>query len=190
MKSPLKLVVAIIFISFYSSESFAQELSAEAEKFLPHHLFGVAISHAHVFAGKDANGDKAVLSLPSLGFDYTYQFHPKWGVGLHTDLILEKFLVEKSNGGQVIERSFPIAPAFMGIYKAGRHLQFLFGAGIEFEQEENFFLNRAGVEYTAELPKGWEVYGSLSYDFKWNAYDTWVLGIGIAKSFGGKPKEK
>jgi hypothetical protein len=190
MKSKGIFTLAFIFILFYSFKSIAQVEPKEKEKFLPHHLFGVAISHAHVFAGKDANGDKAVLSMPSLGFDYTYQFRPKWGIGLHTDLILEEFLIEKSGGGEVIERNYPIAPAIMGIYKPGKHLQFLFGAGVEFEQEENFFLNRAGVEYTGELPKGWEVYGALNYDFKWNAYDTWVLGIGIAKSFGGSRKNK
>jgi hypothetical protein len=45
-------------------------------------------------------------------------------------------------------------------------------------------LNRFGVEYAAELPNEWEVFGTLSYDLKWKAYDTWVLGIGIAKKFG------
>jgi hypothetical protein len=109
---------------------------------------------------------------------------------LHTDIITETFKVEKHNesggNGEVIERAHPIAPALMGIYKANKHWEFLFGAGVEFEKEENFFLNRAGVEYGAELPKGWEVFGSLSYDFKWGGYDTWVVGLGITKVLGWK----
>jgi len=62
--------------------------------------------------------------------------------------------------------------------------------GGEFAKEENFMLTRAGVEYGVEIRNGWEVSGNLGYDFKWNAYDTWTIGIGIAKSFGNKNHEK
>lgn len=60
----------------------------------------------------------------------------------------------------------------------------------EFAKEGNYFLNRLDVEYRTEISNGWEVSGSLGYDLKWNAYDTWVLGIGISKSFGGTKKER
>lgn len=76
----------------------------------------------------------------------------------------------------------------MGILKPTEHWSFLFGFGAEFEKEEKNFLHRAGIEYSGELPKAWEVFGSLSYDFKWKAYDTWVVGIGIVKSFGHERK--
>lgn len=183
------LTTVSIFICFFCSKSIAQEEPKNEEKFRPNHKVGIAISHAHVFAGKDADGNNATHSLPSIGFDYTYQFHPKWGIGLHTDLILEEFVVEKMGGEEVIERSYPIAPALMGIYRANRHLSFLLGAGVEFEKEENFFLNRAGVEYSGEMAKGWEAFLAINYDFKWNAYDTWVLGIGIAKKIGTPHKK-
>ena len=190
MKSTILKIAGIVIISFFWGNAFAQVETREAEKFIPHHLLGVAVSHAHVFDGRDADGNKKTLSLPSFGIDYTYQFRPKWGVGLHTDIIVEKFAVKKTSDQEVIERSYPIAPALMGIYKASPHWSMLLGAGVEFEKEENFFLNRAGVEYSGELPKEWEVFGTLIYDFKWHAYDTWVLGIGIAKSFGKGSKEK
>lgn len=185
----IKRIVALIFglsVGFFNG--FAQEKTEPKESFKPHHILGVVLSHAQVFQGRDADGNKQSLSLPSWGIDYTYQFKPKWGIGLHTDIITETFEVEKhlSGGGtgEVIERSYPVAPALMGIYKPNKHWSFLLGAGMEFEKEENFFLNRAGVEYEAELPKGWEVFGSLSYDFKWSGYDNWLFGIGIAKVLG------
>lgn len=191
MKSKKSLSVATIFICFICCKAIAQEEPKNEEKFQPYHILGIAISHAHVFAGKDPDGNNTTHSLPSISLDYTFQFHPKWGIGLHTDLILEEFVVEKTGGEEVIERSYPIAPALMGIYRANKHLSFLLGAGVEleFEKDENFFLNRVGVEYSGEMAKGWEAFGALNYDFKWNAYDTWVLGIGIAKSFGSYHKK-
>ncbi|MHC0444678.1 hypothetical protein [Flavobacterium phragmitis] len=160
------------------------------ESFTPHHQLALVLSHAHVFEGRNQDGEREVLSLPAWGIDYTYHFSPKWAAGLHTDFIIEKFAVEKNLAGgeekQTIERSYPIAPALVGIYKLNGHWSFLLGMGGEFAKEEDFLLTRAGAEYGYELPKGWEVLGSFGYDFKWNAYDTWTIGIGIAKSFGRK----
>lgn len=193
MKSYKIIFAGIVFFSFYFNSSFAQQKEESKEPFHPEHKLSVVISHAHVFQGKDADGNSQALFLPSWGLDYTYQFAPKWGIGLHTDIITQTFKVEKHLGfggsGDVIERSYPIAPALMGIFKPNKHWSFLFGAGIEFAKEENFFLNRVGVEYGVELPRGWEVFGSLSYDIKWNAYDTWVLGLGISKVLGWKKHE-
>jgi len=54
-------------------------------------------------------------------------------IGLQTDIIIEKSKVEKDleGGGtqETIERSYPVAPALMGIYKPGSHFSFLLGMG-------------------------------------------------------------
>ncbi|MXV53236.1 hypothetical protein GS399_19900 [Pedobacter sp. HMF7647] len=166
---------------------FAQEENETEKGFHSYHELAVSINHTHVFEGRDADGKKKSLTLPSWGIDYTFGFSPRWAVGLHTDLTIEKFKVESTseNGEkEEIERSYPIAPALMCIFKPGKHFSFLLGIGEEFAKEENLTLNRAGIEYDGELPKGWEVFGTLSYDFRWNAYDTWGLGLGIAKKFG------
>jgi hypothetical protein len=190
MKNCILFFTGAFIFCFYVNNSFAQHREESNESFHPEHRLSVVISHAQVFEGRDIDGNRKVLTLPSWGLDYTYMFKQKWGIGLHTDIITETFEVEKhlesGGSGEVIERSRPIAPALMGIFKPNKHWSFLFGAGIEFAKEENFFLNRAGVEYGAELPRGWEVFGSLSYDIKWNAYDTWVLGLGISKVLGWK----
>lgn len=192
MKSLRFILFIGLVTSLFSEQILAQERENKKEEkgeaFFPHHTIGIVIAHANIFDGVDESGNKKILTLPAWGIDYTYQFHPKWAIGLHTDIIIEKYEVQKklSSSDEVIERSYPVAPALVGIFKPTRHWSFLFGAGVEFEKDENFFLNRAGIEYGGELPKNWEVFGSLSYDFKWNAYDTWLVGIGIAKSFGGK----
>ena len=181
------ILLAIVFfgtISCYGQEESEESEESEGE-FKKHHVLSLVLSHAHVFEGRDAEGKRSALSLPAWGIDYNYVFHPRWAIGLHTDIIVEKFKVEKALGNkEVIERTFPIAPAVMGVYKASRHWSFLLGMGAEFAKEENFVLTRAGVEYGAEISKGWEVFGTFGYDFRWEAYDTWAIGIGIAKAFG------
>lgn len=179
-------IVVIGLTSIFSNGIMAQE-NNEEEAFRPHHQIGISINHAHVFDGRDEEGKKKVLSLPAWAIDYTYHISRKWAIGLHTDIIIEKFKVEKNlEGGEekeTVERSYPIAPALMGIYKLNEHWSFLLGVGGEFAKEENYALTRAGVEYGYELPKGWEVFGTFSYDIKWNAYDSWGLGLGISKNF-------
>lgn len=155
---------------------------AETETFKAHHQIGLSLAHAQVMEGRDENGKKEVLSLPSWSLDYNFHFHPKWAIGLHTDIIIEKFKVT-GDGNETIERSYPIAPAVMGIFQPTEHWSFLLGIGGEFAKEENFGLTRAGIEYGTEIKNGFEVFGALSYDFKWSAYDTWSIGIGISKSF-------
>lgn len=179
------LTTFFIFKMTYANNCMAQESKGKEEAFYPHHQITMVIAHAHVIDGLNSDGNKSMLSLPSWGLDYTYAFHSKWAIGLHTDIIIEKFKIQnKSENEEEIERSYPIAPAIMGIFKPGRHWSFLLGLGAEFSKEDDFILTRAGVEYSVELPKNWEVLGTLNYDYKWDAYDTWVLGMGIAKKLG------
>ena len=79
-----------------------------------------------------------------------------------------------------------MASALVVGFKAGTHFTYQFGLGGEFAKEENFFLTRTGVEYGLELPNEWEFIANFIYDIKWNAYDSFVMGIGVSKSFGGK----
>jgi hypothetical protein len=34
----------------------------------------------------------------------------------------------------------------------------------------------------------WEVGGTLAYDIRWNAYDSWTISFGVSRVFGGKHK--
>jgi hypothetical protein len=187
--------IAFLFLGILPSTAQHHEASASGghEDFRPHSTLGLAIGHAHVFKGRDASGKRKVLSLPSWAIDYNRMFSPKWGIGFHTDIIVETFEVEKhlEGGGheEVVERTRPIAPALVGLYKPSHHWTFLFGAGMEYAKEESFFLNRAGAEYAAEIKGGWEVFGSLNYDFRWKAYDTWTIGLGVSKVLGHRNGE-
>ena len=193
MKLASCLLAGIMICAGLISSAYAQHQpegshGGHAAAFKPYHSLALVLSHAQVSKGRDAEGNRKNLSLPSWGIDYTFMFKPKWGVGLHTDIITETFEVEKhlEGGGTaaMIERSMPLAPALMVIYKPSHHWSLLFGGGAEFESSGNFFLNRFGVEYSTEIRDGWEVLGTFSYDIKWKAYDTWLFGLGIAKKLG------
>lgn len=152
------------------------------------HSLGINIGHANAFSGVDpVGGGRKTLVLPYWGIDYTVHLSPKFALGLHTDLIVETFEVEKDINGssaEVIERTKPIAPALMGLYSPNERWSFGLGMGAEFAKEDNLLLNRLGVEYAAPIRGGWEVFGILQYDIRWDAYDTWTIGLGIAKHLG------
>ncbi|MEX6689767.1 hypothetical protein QTN47_19835 [Danxiaibacter flavus] len=165
----------------------------QKEHFKPIHSVGLNIGHEHSFNGVDENGHRQVTVLPYWGLDYNFQFARKFAIGLHTDFITESFKVEKnleSGHKEVVERSYPIAPAVIGMYKPTEHWTFGLGLGGEFAKEENYFLSRLSAEYGVEIRNGWEVFGALQYDFRWNAYDTWTIGLGILKAFGKKEKHE
>ncbi|MCC7501494.1 MAG: hypothetical protein IT229_03130 [Flavobacteriales bacterium] len=151
------------------------------------HEVSALLAHTHVSQGIDVNGDQSWLVLPSWGLNYNYWLTPRWAIGLHSDLITETFVVtENLHGGKekpVVERTKPIAPALMATYRPFEHWAFTLGGGMEFAKEEDLALLRAGTEYTIHLGGPWETSGSLAYDFRMNAYDSWTLGLGITRTF-------
>lgn len=160
--------------------------------FRPKHNIGLNIGHAHSLHGVEEDGSSKTLILPYWGFDYNFQFAQRFALGVHVDYINEDFEVEKNlaSGSQTVERSRPVAPALVGFYKPGERWSVGLGIGGEFSKEENYLLNRGAVEYGVEIRKGWEVFGVLQYDIRWNAYDTWTIGLGISKAFGKRNRDE
>ncbi|WP_121668030.1 hypothetical protein [Mesonia aquimarina] len=186
VKFYISIFLTLFFVlSIYSQEE--QKLEEEKGSF---HRIGLNLSHTNVFSGVKDQENK-LLSLPSWGIDYDFWFSEKWAIGLHTDILIEKYTVEENLDSQnkILERNKPIAPAVMGTYHFGRH-NILFGAGAEFAEEENLFLNRVGYEYGIEFLEKWELGFSINYDFRWNAYDSFSIGIEISRIFRNKSSEK
>ena len=177
--------ISISVFFLFSTLCNAQEEKTDTGK----HRITLALGHANVSQGiKD--GDTKWLSIPSWGIDYDYWLSDKWAIGLHTDIIIEDFKVKASLSSEeeTLERSSPVAPAFVGIFKPTKHSSFLLGAGAEFAKEENLFLNRVGYEWGTEINESWELGISLCYDFRWNAYDSYLIGIGISRIIRSKHK--
>jgi hypothetical protein len=180
--------ITLLILLLWNTGIFAQEEKTEESEKGTHRI-SLALSHVNVSQGVKDSGSKW-LSIPAWSLDYDYWLSNKWAIGLHTDIIVEDFVVKAdlTEEDETLERSSPIAPAAVGIYKPTKHSSFLFGVGAEFAKEENLFLNRIGYEWGTEITGNWELGLSACYDFRWNAYDSFLIGIGISRKF--KPKHK
>ena len=143
-----------------------------------HHRIAILIGHTHIPALQNGRG----FLIPSWGLDYEYWFTRSWGVGLHSDLELQTFLIERSESEE-IEREYPIVVTLDALYKPWRGLVIQLGPGYEFEKNKNFFLIRAGLEYEIDLPHHWDLSPSVFYDTRIDAYDTWSIALGVGKRF-------
>ena len=124
-----------------------------------------------------------VMVVPTYGLNYDVLFHHKWGAGLHSDVVLQQFKVERHEGHEELIRENPVALCVVGLFKALPPLTLIAGYGVEFEKHENIQLFRIGVEYGFHLPGNWELEFALEFDRKFNTYNSWVFGVGFCKLF-------
>ncbi len=179
----MKKLLFLCYLLSFSLGAIAQSGAEEKEEseLESKHSISFVIGHARIGQGRNAEGNKEFLAVPSLAIDYNYWINPKWAIGLHTDLLNEKFYIEDENG-QILERNRPIAPAITGVFKLTERWAISLGMGKEFStEEENFTLTRFSIEYGVEIRKGWEVFGILSQDFRWTAYNVTSFGLGLSK---------
>lgn len=157
----------------------AAETAGRPHQAFPHHRVALLIGHTHVPANAEGKG----MLIPSWGLDYEYWFNATWGLGLHTDLELQTFIIEHS-GEELLERDYPLVLTVDALYKPWKGLVIQLGPGYEIERNENFYLVRFGLEYEIELgQQHWDVCPSVFYDTRFDAYDTWSIALGVGKRF-------
>jgi hypothetical protein len=122
-----------------------------------------------------------ILIVPTIGFNYDYFFNSRWGLGLHTDILLQQYKVEKHGSQEEIIRENPVGLAGMVLFRPFHSWIFMAGYGVEIEKNENFQMIRVGVEYGIPLPKHWEVGFSLEFDYKIKTYSSLMFGVGFSK---------
>ena len=144
-----------------------------------HFRIAPLIGHTFVPAGHS----REYLAIPSWGLDLEYWFNPAWGIGLHNDLELQSFIIERPIGEEVLEREFPLVTTIDLLYKPWGGLVLMGGPGYEFEATRSFFLFRLGVEYEFELGNHWDLAPSFFYDSREQEYDTWSFALGVGKRF-------
>lgn len=152
--------------------------STEPAETFKHFRASLLIGHTYVPTGEEPKH----LFVPSWGLDLEYWFNRRWGLGLHNDLELQTFIVEKQEGEQ-LEREYPLVTTLDVLVKPFKDLVLLIGPGYEFEKKENFALLRAGIEYEFEFGKDWDISPTIFYDTRFDAFDTWSFAVGIGKRF-------
>jgi hypothetical protein len=120
--------------------------------------------------------------IPSWGLDLEYWFHERWGFGLHSDIEIESFLIQRG-AEELVERQYPLIITADLLWKPWKGLVFQFGPGIELEQSEDLWVIRTGVEYEIELGQHWDLAPVFFYDTRLEAYDSWTLGLGVGYRF-------
>ncbi|MCV9385859.1 hypothetical protein [Reichenbachiella ulvae] len=177
----MKRIWLVLFFSLLYSQLWAQEESGSSEEFHRHKVM-IVLGHTHVANGFNSKGDKAWIVLPSWGLDYDFRLNANWSIGLHSEMVIESFEYESENQIK-LDRTRPVALVVVGSRKIGKHLTILAGGGTELAPEENLTLIRVGADYSWELINNWELAVNVMTDFKLDAYDSWVFGLGVAKIF-------
>src|SRR5262245_7760830 len=145
-----RLGINTLLLLLISLSLFSQEEKKEEEGMKGTNRLTIGLGHTHLANGINDDGKKVWMAVPSWSFNYDYWISNRWAIGLQTDLVIEKFIVEQEDG-QDLEREKPFAVIPVGIFKPCKHFSFIAGGGIEFEKEENLALTRLAIEYGCEL---------------------------------------
>lgn len=182
MKKKLLFIVLLVFA--FANSLMAQEEAEHHEDLKGAHRLTVGLGHTHISEGIK-EGETTWMTFASWSFNYDYWLSNKFALGLQNDVILESFLIE-NNDEELIEREYPWSVVPVMIYKPGKHLSLIGGVGAEISKGDTLGLTRLGTEYGFHLPKQWELGVSFVWDFKWNHYNSWGLGITISKIWNKK----
>jgi len=139
---------------------------------------------AYSFLKNQVNeGADNILVVPTVGLNYDFRIRPKWGMGLHSDIVLQQYKVEKHGEDEILVRENPVTICVVGLYELLPSFMLMAGYGIEFESHENIQMLRLGVEYGFHIPGNWELGFALEFDWKIKTYNSWVFGVGFSKLF-------
>ena len=181
------LLASVIFLLAFCSASLAQHGEEVA---MDQHDEHDGVTHkltlvmANSFLKNDfEDNPNRILVVPTYGLNYDFLFHPRWGVGFHSDIVLQQYKVETHDGHGELIRENPVALCAVGLFKPIPSMTLIAGYGVEIETHENIQILRLGVEYGFHLPGDWELAFSLEFDRKINTYNSWVFGVGFSKLF-------
>ena len=170
----------LLLLMVVSPYAYAQESGEEETK--PKIRGAIMMANSHV--PNATEGGHKVAIIPTWGFDVDYFFDSRWSVALQCDIKLQSFEIE--DHGATLERTNPLAVAAVMHFHALRHWSFFAGPGYEFEEHKNFFLIRAGTEYSFEITENFEIALNLIYENKDEVYDTLTFGIAFNKKLWEK----
>ena len=112
-----RLLLFLAFTVFVELNSFAQEaeLKEDIDRNRLSFLMAYGIIPEHTTA--DEATSNYLFVVPAIGMNYDFLFTPKFGLGLHTDVILQKFEVQELKDDLEVERMFPVTVNLMASYR-------------------------------------------------------------------------
>ncbi|ANW97116.1 hypothetical protein AXE80_12840 [Wenyingzhuangia fucanilytica] len=176
----MKTIILWVMCLFVGNE-YVMSQESEDEEFKKNRI-SLVLGHSYLNLGFEL-GNKDVLSIPSFGFDYEYWFKPKFGVGIFADIELISHKDAEQLHGGIIDREFPLVLTVDALWSPIKHLEFVFGPGVIFENGKVKDLIRVGLEYDLDLSHHWDVAPSLFYDHAADGISNISIGIGIGKRF-------
>lgn len=162
-----------------TSSAIAQHTPPQNNKHPDHKAFRIAPLIGHTLVAVNKNEHQVI---PSYGLDLEYWPSGKWGIGLHNDIELESFILVQE-GKEDLERERPLVFTLDGLYKPWKNLVLVAGPGLEFDPGKTLTLLRFGLEYEFEMTHHWDLSPAFIYDTRFNAFDTWGIGLGVGKRF-------
>ncbi|HMO38158.1 MAG TPA: hypothetical protein PKC76_04705 [Saprospiraceae bacterium] len=176
-----QLVLLCLLLPVFNTMIQAQHHSEAPNKaHFPH--FRGAILLGHTFVPTSLPREQHTV-IPSWGLDIEYWFSQSWAIGLHNDLELQTFIIERGKDDELLEREFPLVLTLDALYRLPNGLVFQVGPGYEIERNESFLLLRAGIEYEWHLGHHWDIAPAFFYDTRAKANDTWTIALGFGKRF-------
>jgi len=141
------------------------------------HMLGLGPGFTFVPLGDElGDTDARGLYAPTVGLDYFYHFHPRWGAGFLGALELDHYIVTDDQ----VERENAMILTLVGVFSATKYLDLFLGGGVEVEQHDDLAVLRLGVQYSIDMGKHWAMVPKLHFDFKGN-YNTWSLALSFAR---------
>ena len=170
-----RIALPFVFVLIQSTGVYAQ-----SDVPITHHCFSGMMAFAFVPHAIEGNEERNVLIVPTVGVNYNYWLNEKWGLGLHLDVILQQYAIDRGENEIRIERSFPIAVTPVLNYSVTEAIICLVGAGIEYDSNETFGMATAGIEYGFEFRPNWELNFSGTFDYRFEAYTSFLFGISFS----------
>ena len=158
------------------------------EEFNKHHNISAVMAFSFIPSIVPGEAEREVLAVPTWALNYNFWFHHKWAVGLHNDIILQQYKIERHHDKDELIRSYPFAVKAVVLFEPIHQLAFLTGYGKEFELNEILDVVTLGVEYEIPIRNGWGTSFNLTVDWNVNHYVSMMFGIGFGKNLFVKKK--
>ena len=151
----------------------AQQKQDHLEK----HLLGAGFGFTFVPLGDElGDTDARGVFAKTVGIDYFYNFHPRWGAGFLGAFELDRYVVTDEQ----LERENAMILTLVGMFSATKYLDFFVGGGVEVEKHDDRAVLRLGTQYSIDVGKHWALVPKFHYDFK-ESYNTWSFVVSFAR---------